>query len=49
LLWRSGEDLEPGRWVKEGEFFATAVRPWSKDRVVLQVGRGQGRKVVVRR
>jgi hypothetical protein len=49
LQWRSGEDLEPGRWAKEGEFFATAVRPWSEDRVVLQVGPGQGRKVVVRR
>ena len=49
LLWRSGEGLEPGQWAKEGEFFATAVRPWSEDRVVLQVGPGEGRKVVVRR
>ena len=49
LQWRSGEDLEPGRWAKEGEFLTTAVRPWSEDRVVLQVGPGQGRKVVIRR
>jgi hypothetical protein len=43
------EQLAPVRWSRREGVFVFDVVPWREDRAVLRIGRGEGRKVVVRR
>jgi hypothetical protein len=41
--------LEDAQWSRHGEIDVSTAWPWSDDRIVLRVGAGQGRKVVIHR